>query len=457
MADYLITKYEAKADGTSDNRKAIQNAIDDCHQKGGGRVIVPGPGVFVSGGLFLKSGVELHLEHGAVLQASPDVSVHHLLPQLEVNFNAGSAARPQETEARCFIQAIEANDIAFSGRGTIDGNARAYREKDLGPIYRMKANRPRLIMMENCRRITARDITIFDASNWSFHPIGCEDVLIDGIRLLHDLKTPNCDGIDPDHCRNVRIANCHIEAGDDGIVIKNHSHFTQYGDCENITITNCTIVSTSTAIKIGTESHGNFRNIVVSNCIIDRSSRGIGLQLRDWGHIENVLFSNLVIRTRLFDPLWWGRAEPIAITAQPRRPGDRVGHIRGIHFSQIRAEGEAGVMAVCSPESSIEELSFDRVSVTLVKTTKYPAGWKDLRPFQGEEHGGCDPHPVHGFLLENLHDVAIRNCSVVWGENFYDPTAGRPEVWATSMHYENMNPPRVENLTEKTLSPESVR
>lgn len=448
MSDINILSHNAVADGATDNCDAIQAAIDTCHKRGGGRVLIPGPGVFLSGGLLLKAGVELHLEHGAVLRASPDFGSHRELRLVDGNFNAGSAARPQEKEARCFIQGIGADDIAFSGRGMIDGNARAYRDTDLGPIYRMKASRPRLILLENCRRVTARDITIRDASNWSFHPVGCEDVLIDGIRLLNDLKTPNCDGIDPDHCKNVRIANCRIEAGDDGIVIKNHSSFAEYGACENITITNCTIVSTSTAIKIGTESHGDFRNIVVSNCVIDRSSRGIGIQLRDWGNVENVLFQNIIIRTRLFDSLWWGRAEPIAVTVLPRRRGDRLGAVRGVHFSNIRTEGEGGVMVVSAPEADVEDIRFDHVAVTLVKTTKHPCGWRDLRPVDGEEHGGCERHPVHGFLLENLRRVSLNHCSVKWGKNHYDPAAGRPPEWKSPLKAENVDGLRVTELEE---------
>ncbi|MCC5790188.1 MAG: glycoside hydrolase family 28 protein [Opitutales bacterium] len=451
MAIYRITDYEARADGKTDNRIAIQKAIDTCHEAGGGRVLIPGPGVFVSGGIELKSGVELHLEQRAVLKASPEFAAHNPLRPLSNNFNESSAARLQDTEFSCFIIAKNAEDIVFSGPGTIDGNARAYRDSDLGPIYRMVANRPRLILLEGCQRITARDITIRDGSYWTFHPIGCKDVLIDGIRIYNDLKTPNCDGIDPDHCQNVRIANCHVEAGDDAIVLKNHGSYPEFGPCENITITNCTLISTSAAFKIGTESCGHFRNIAVSNCMIDRSNRALSIQLRDWGNVENVFFSNIAIRTRLFDNLWWGKAEPIAITAQPRREGDSIGTIRGVHFSNIRAEGEAGVLVWASPEAHIEDISFDNVAITLVKTTGHPCGWKDLRPTSGDEHGGCDRHPLHGFLLENLHQVALRNCRVRFAENRHAPAEGKPESWTGALFEKNNHGLQVENLQEDGL------
>ena len=79
---------------------------------------------------------------------------------------------------------------------------------------------------------------------------GCEDVLVDGIRILNNLRMANSDGIDPDHCRNVRIANCHVECGDDAIVLKNSADYKEYGSCENITVSGCTLISTSAAIKL---------------------------------------------------------------------------------------------------------------------------------------------------------------------------------------------------------------
>lgn len=76
---------------------------------------------------------------------------------------------------------------------------------------------------------------------WTTHLVGCEDVLISGIRILNNLRMANCDGIDPDHCKNVRITNCHIECADDCIVFKNTAAAMQYGACENIIVDNCTL------------------------------------------------------------------------------------------------------------------------------------------------------------------------------------------------------------------------
>lgn len=149
--------------------------------------------------------------------------------------------------------------------------------------------------------------------------------MIDGIRILNNLRMGSSDGIDPDHCQNVRIVNCHIESADD-CMLKNTEGAMEYGNCENIVVANCTLMSTSAAIKIGTESAALFNNIVVNNCNISKTNRGISLQLRDKGSIENAVFSNINIDTRHFSgEHWWGGAEPIAVTALPRKETTKPG------------------------------------------------------------------------------------------------------------------------------------
>lgn len=67
--DYNIVDYGAIADGKTLNTNAIQQLIDRVSAEGGGRVIVP-KGTFLTGGLQLKSNVDLYLEKGSVLLGS---------------------------------------------------------------------------------------------------------------------------------------------------------------------------------------------------------------------------------------------------------------------------------------------------------------------------------------------------------------------------------------------------
>jgi len=226
---------------------------------------------------------------------------------------------------------------------------------------------------------------------------------------------PNCDGIDPDHCRNVRISGCHIEAGDDCIVLKTLKDYNAYGPCENITVTGCTLVSTSSALKIGTESGADIRNVIFDACVIRGSNRGLSIQLRDNGNVENVLFSNMIVETRLFSDDWWGKAEPIYVTALHRTPNGALGHVRHIRFSNILCRGENGAVLCGSPNSPLEDIVLENVRIEIDKTSRWPGGVQDLRPPEIEHM--LRAHATNGVYIEHARGVALRNVSVAWGQN----------------------------------------
>ena len=234
-------------------------------------------------------------------------------------------------------------------------------------------------------------------------------MLIDGIRLLNNLKMANSDGIDPDHCQNVRISNCHIECGDDAIVLKNSGDYKKYGPCENIVVTNCTLVSTSAAIKFGTEGEPDFRNILVENCCISRSNRGISIQIRDNGNVENVIFSNIIMETRRFSYEWWGRAEAVCLTALDRKPGVKAGKIRNIRFQNITCEGENGIFLLGSEDNYIEDVTFEGIRLTLDKKSKWEINGYDKRPCQGEGEIHTKISGIYADYVKNVsfHDIQI--------------------------------------------------
>jgi hypothetical protein len=368
MTTFPITGHGARPG--ADCTAAVQAALDACAAAGGGRVLVPSGATCVCGTIRIGARTTLWVEPGAVLRASGDLDA----------FTGRVFDSGEEKDKRPWITARDADDIAIGGGGIIDGNAPAFITGDLGPIYAAERSRPAMTCFVGCRRMRIRDVTFRDSPNWTLHFTGCDDVVVDGVTILNDLKYPNCDGIDPDHCRNVRISNCHIEAGDDCIVIKNTRPFARYGPTENIVVTNCTLVSTSAAIKIGTESAGDFRNLLFSNCVITRSNRGLSIQLRDEGNVENVRFANMVIETRRFADAWWGCAEPIYLTSVPRNPETRVGRIRHVRFSGIRARSQNGIFIMAHQPGGIRDLALDDVDVEIAADSPLPNGSYDLRP-----------------------------------------------------------------------------
>lgn len=189
-----------------------------------------------------------------------------------------------------------------------------------------------------------------------------------------------CEEVD---IHGVRITNCHIEAADDCIVLKTAEANSQYGDCEDILISNCTLASTSAAIKIGTESVNDFRNIVVTGCSIYDTNRGISFQLRDQGNIENVLISNCMIQTRNSSECWWGCAGPVNITTINRRDDIPSGKIRRLSLTNLRCTGEGSIYIAGKDSSPIEDLTLDNIRLTLEKNSKYPIKGYDFRPCSG--------------------------------------------------------------------------
>jgi len=421
---YNVHDYGAVGDGTHNDASAIQAAIDACSKNGGGRVVLSGGHTYRAGTLVLRSYVELHLEMGAVLKGSDNLDDYNLLGKQEdkpkniavpTYENCEYAGKP----TLYFIYANDAEYVSITGFGKIDGNEEIF-YGDVNKWHIDGSFYPRvpLLFIENVQHLTLENITLTGSAFWTTHLVGCEDVLIQGMRILNSLIMANCDGIDPDHCKNVRIIGCHIECADDCIVFKNTAGAMEYGPCENITVSGCTLISTSAAIKFGTESEAPFRNIIIENCNISRTNRAISLQLRDKGCIENVTFSNLNIETRLFSKEhWWGKAEPIAITAIRRKEDTQVGYVRNVIFSNINCSGENGILIYGEKDCNIEDILFENVSVKLLKRTDWPKNLRDLRPCAQEGLVEGELNAVHA---RNAKKVTFRNLRVEVDDSIQD-------------------------------------
>lgn len=428
---YNIEEYGAKGDGITNDAAAVQKAIDACFHNGGGRVLVPSGKIFKIGSIVLKSNVELHLESGAMLKASDKLEdFMALVPGVTAKSSTGVPSYINCEYAgkpfHYFIYAKDESCVSITGLGKIDGTEEIFHLVE-GQYHIEGTYYPRIpmLLLENISQLTVKDVTLTNCGFWTLHMAGCYDVLIDGIRILNSLKMANSDGIDPDHCKNVRITNCHIECADDCIVFKNTGGYKEYGACENIVISGCTLISTSAAIKFGTESESDFRNIIVENCNISRSNRGISLQLRDGGNIENVLFSNINIETRRFSEQWWGRSEPIYITAMDRKAGVKAGRIKNVRFQNINCKGENGIFLSGSPDNYIEDISFDHVNITLEKTSKWPVDSYDVRPCEGD---GIIKGKVNGIYLDYGKNIECNNMKVTVSDNMSEYVNKKLEV-----------------------------
>ncbi|MFB6272020.1 MAG: glycoside hydrolase family 28 protein [Salinibacter sp.] len=391
---YNIVDFGAEGDGQTNDAGAIQTAIDRCTEAGGGTVLVPAGSTFLTGSFKLKSNVNLHLETGATLLASPN---------------------PDDYEEKTLIKALDAERISLTGRGTIDGQGRKFMAELDEDHHQPKDWRPRMMILEHCRNVRLQDLTLRRSAFWTVHLAGCTDVAVEQLSILNDRRLPNCDGIAVDCSTNVRISDCHIEAGDDCIVLKTLERYAEYGNCENVTVTNCTLASTSAALKIGTETINDIRNVTYTNCVARSSSRGLGIMLRDGGTVENILYANITVETRYYEGNWWGAAEPIYITALPRDADHELGIVRNIRFSNIVCRGENGVFIRGSKERAVEDVLLQNVKVQVEKWAEDGGGTHDIRP--AAEYEGIHKHPTAGIYGEKARGLTLDNCTVEWAED----------------------------------------
>ena len=222
MLYFYPEDFGAKGNGKDNDCIAIQSAIDKAEENGGGTVVLTSGKTYFSDSIRMKKNVELHLQKGSRLKATDNIE-GYIRPCNMINDPKTALIGNPVTgkPSFVFIYGYEADGCTISGEGTIDANGHAFVERK--DRYYVTGNfypRPTVIYIEKSNNITFKDVTIVDAPFWTLHPAGCDDVLISHIRILNNLDVANSDGIDPDHCTNVRILGCHIECADDCICLK---------------------------------------------------------------------------------------------------------------------------------------------------------------------------------------------------------------------------------------------
>lgn len=311
----------------------LQQAIDSIASHGGGRLTFTA-GTWLSGGLMLRSGVELYLEEGATLLGSTNPYDYTL-----VEVEPGDGSR-NDNGSMALIMATHATHVAISGRGTIDGQGlqlalnidslhhTGERVDDHYNVRRQRPGelaRPKLLFFYQCTGVTVKDMHLRSSANWGLSFDRCRDVRLTGLDIVNRAYWNN-DGIDLTDCRQVLVADCRIDAADDGVCLKSYHPDER---CEDIEVARMEIRSSASAVKFGTASWGGFRNIHVHDVKVrDTFRSAIAIESVDGAHIDSILVEHI-------DALNTGNAVFLRLG---QRGGNRCGSLRHVTLRHIQCE-----------------------------------------------------------------------------------------------------------------------
>lgn len=406
---YNIEDFGAVEGGVEDCGENINNAITTCHSNGGGLVVVP-KGTFLTGPIYLKSNVNLHLEEGAILKFS--INPGDYLPPVHTRWEGVEMMGYSP-----LIYAFEEENIALTGKGILDGQAEnsnwwswkgreEYGWESGMPSQKDSASRPRLFRMGQndvpvedrifvkdtylrpqffqpyrCKRVLVEGVTFMRSPMWIIHPVLSEHIIIDGVTV--DSHGPNNDGCDPESSKNIWIKNCKFNTGDDCIAIKsgrNRDGRRVGVASENIVIQNCIMKNGHGGVVIGSEASGGVNNVYAENCRMDSPYLERALRIKTssqrGGVVEHIYLRDINV----------GQVREAAIKFNMfyGDPGDHMPTIRNIGIRNMKVEngGKYGIWAEGYESSPIQDVELINCTI---KRSEEKFHFKNVEGFEFNE------------------------------------------------------------------------
>ncbi len=356
---YDVGDFGANGDGDTVDTAAIQRALDVCGQGGGGIVKLT-PGIYLCTPIFLRCNTTLHLDAGAILQATD---------------NPDDFADPHRAGTPlALVNGSGLNAIAINGTGVIDGAG----ERWWAPVRALKQagepeprRRPRLVILSNCVDVRMEDVTLQNSPSFHLVPVDCENVSISGMVVQAPQDAPNTDAVDPSACRYVMIHDCIFDVGDDDIALKSsHADISHpNAACEHVTIRDCAFLH-GHGMSIGSETLGGVQDVRMENCMFKGTTSGIRIKS---ARGRGGLVANLVYRDlKMTDVDWpvyftsYYPRVPVHDESQPMATDSPV--YRDIRIENVTASSEkiAGEI-IGLPESAISNVVFESVQISAPK------------------------------------------------------------------------------------------
>ena len=311
----LVNDFGAKGDSTTLDTAAIQKAIDTAAAKK--ETVSFKPGTYLTGAIFLKSGVTLDIPDGVTLTGSQHIEDY---PE-----HATRIAGIEMTWPTALINIRDAHDVTLTGKGTIDGNGAVwwkvytelraqYEPKGLRWASDYDAKRVRLTLIQNSYNVHfGGGITLKRSGFWTVQVLYSHDVVIDGVTIRNNEggRGPSTDGIDIDSSRGIDVSHADIDANDDALCLKSgrdSDGLRVNRPTEDIKIHDSIIRRGAAAITIGSETSGGFHNIEVWNLTAEAGA-GNGVLFK-CAHTRGGTATDI----RIHDLTLTGVAVPISMT-----------------------------------------------------------------------------------------------------------------------------------------------
>jgi Glycosyl hydrolases family 28 len=299
-----IVRVNVVSDTSKVITKLIQAAIDECAKSGGG-IVIFSPGVYVTGSVFLRSGVQLKIDKGVLLLGSQSFDDY---PEIDTRIAGIEMKWPA-----ALINIIDAKNAALTGDGIVNARGKfcwdkywamrkEYDPKGLRWIIDYDAKRVRTLLVQNSSDITIKGVTLKNAGFWTVQLLYSNHITVDGIviRNNEDGHGPSTDGIDVDSSTWVLIENCDIDCNDDNFCLKagrDWDGLRVNRPTEYVVIRKCLARRGGGLVTLGSETSGGIRHVLATDLYAKHTDNGLRIKsaFTRGGVIEDIHFTNSVM------------------------------------------------------------------------------------------------------------------------------------------------------------------